>query len=412
LLLRDLIREAGLSVISHPGQSLFTALGIVLGGTAFVGALGISSTLSHQVSESFDVRRATEVVVRVAQDAPGDQSSWRLSDDDWLTVKALRRLRELNGVVAAGRRTVSPESTVTKAPPASSPSTAQAGDHVKLRIVGLDPNALSVIEPRIVVGRTFDAFHNRRAEPVVLLPESAARSLGIGRTGVAVFLDGRAYTVIGIFDDVKRESSTLAGIVMPISTAQDLAGSSTAKRANTTDVEQAVLIDVTPGAAQLIGRQAPYALAPQAPDRLESLAAHDLGQLRRDVESDVTRMAMLLSLLALALGTVSIANAATAGVASRTAEIGLRRALGARPGHIFGQLLTETTLLGGLGGLLGAATGITAVVVVSFVNDWQPVLDLWVTLGACSGGILAGLVAGLGPGWRAIRIEPVAALQR
>ena len=64
----------------------------------------------------------------------------------------------------------------------------------------------------------------------------------------------------------------------------------------------------------------------------------------------MTQTSLVLSLIALVMGAVSIANAATASIAARIPEIGLRRAIGARPVHIFAQLVGETTALGALGG--------------------------------------------------------------
>jgi putative ABC transport system permease protein len=49
--------------------------------------------------------------------------------------------------------------------------------------------------------------------------------------------------------------------------------------------------------------------------------------MRREVEDSVARSTLLLSVVALFIGTVSIGNAATAGIAARTPEIGLRRAV-------------------------------------------------------------------------------------
>nr|WP_244188193.1 ABC transporter permease [Streptomyces regalis] len=264
-----------------------------------------------------------------------------------------------------------------------------------------------MIGPHILRGRAFDGFHDRAAAPVFLLPENLARALDIDRVGVAVFIDDRPYTVIGVFDDVTRESATMASVVMPFDTAQRLVGGTDAVKP-----ERDVLVQVRPGAARPIGAQAPLALLPEAVGRLESIAPPDPLTLRRAVEGNVTTLVLVVSLIALTVGTFSIATAATAGVAARAAEIGLRRAVGARPRHIFVQLLTETTLLGAVGGIVGSASGIVAVVAVALHNGWEPVLDVRTAALAAVGGVVTGLVAGLLPGWRATRVQPVVALRQ
>jgi putative ABC transport system permease protein len=400
--LLDLVREAGLSVVGHPGRSMLTAIGIILGSAAFVATLGVSTTLSNQVSTSFDARRATEVVVQ-----PADEEAGSVAVPGWQGSAAVDRLRRLNGVAGAGQRLSLPEQPVSRSLAAAGEATSVKGEATSVKVAGVEPGAFDVIEPKLALGRTFDAYHDRTAAAVVLLPRAVADSLSITRVGVAIFVNGRAYTVMGIFDEVNRQPATLAQVVMPFSTAQALTASPTAGHA-----KRDVVVRVEPGAARLIAGQAPYALAPEAPDTLESIAPPDPQTLRREVEGDVANLAIILSLVALAIGTVSIGNAATAGIAARTAEIGLRRAIGARPRHIFTQLLAETTALGAFGGLLGAAAGVVAIVAISLGNNWQPVVDIRIALAAAGSGIVTGLVAGLLPGWRATRIQPVAALQR
>jgi putative ABC transport system permease protein len=205
---------------------------------------------------------------------------------------------------------------------------------------------------------------------VALLPANVADGLGITRVGVAVFIDDRPYTVIGIYDDVARHPEALLSVLVPFDAARLPSGGTAA------GVERGLVIKTAPGAAQLIGSQATLALAPENPRALLAVAPPDPATLRREVEGDVAQLSLILSLVALAIGTVSIANAATAGVAARIPEIGLRRAVGACPRHIFTQLLAETTFLGALGGLIGAVTGVLITTVVSLTRGWQPIIDV------------------------------------
>ncbi|MBQ0904333.1 ABC transporter permease [Micromonospora sp. U21] len=387
----DLIRESWISIAGNPGRSLVTALGTVLGAAAFVSTLGLSSTLGRQVSAEFDVYRATEVVVR-AEDAQVSR--------EWQESEKLGVLRSLNGVQAAGARVSLFERRVQR-------TAALGGDTASARIVGADPEALKVIQPRLTTGRLPDQFHEETAAKVALLPKTIADKLGVQRTGVAVFVDDQAYSVIGIFDEVERSPEAMISLLVPFRVAEELSFGISADQ-----VDREVLIETAPGAAQYIGRQAPLALHPQSPESLRAIAPPDPMTLRRSVEGNVTKLSLLLSIVALAIGTVSIGNAASASIAARTSEIGLRRAVGARPVHVFAQLLGETTVLGLAGGLAGAFLGATVTVGASLWNGWQPVIDLKQAVLATAVGAAAGLIAGLIPALKAMRIEPVAALQR
>jgi len=92
-------------------------------------------------------------------------------------------------------------------------------------------------------------------------------------------------------------------------------------------------------------------------------------------------------------------------------EIGLRRSLGAARRHIAGQFLLESTALGLVGGVMGAAIGTLVVVAVAATRTWTPVLEPWVPLGAPLIGGFVGLLAGAYPSARAASLEPVEALR-
>lgn len=384
---KDWLHEAWVSVSRHAGRSLMTAIGTVLGAAAFVATLGIGSTMGQQVSDSFDARRATEVRV-----IPVDQTL----EGSWQSEDRIERLRRLNGVTAAGRRLSLGEQPVKRVLSATGRST---------QLTGADPGALAVIGPRLVLGRSFDDFHEKRKVPVIMLASSVAEQLGVTRVGVAVFIGDRPFAVVGIFDDVTRRPEVLLAAVVPASVAESLADPRTPP-------ERDVLISVTPGAAQLIGAQAPYALRPESPTALRAIAPVDPKTLRREIEGNVTRSSLILSIAALIIGAISIANSATASIAVRVPELGLRRAIGARPWHIFAQLIGETTAVGALGGVVGVLVGITTIAGVALTNAWTPVLDLRLALLATAASAAMGLVAGLVPAARAMRIQPVAALQR
>jgi putative ABC transport system permease protein len=98
-------------------------------------------------------------------------------------------------------------------------------------------------------------------------------------------------------------------------------------------------------------------------------------------------------------------------VRERTHEIGLRRALGARPRDIRVQFLIEAGLLAGGGGLAGMATGIGATYVAAALGGWEPVVSLPVAAMALAFSVTVGVIFGLVPAHRASRIAPIQALK-
>ena len=416
LSVRDLISEAAAAITRRPGRSLLTALGTVVGVGAFVATTGLASTAKAQVSERFDALAATEVRVTdsEAQGSFGVQPEQEDVDPPF-PPDAQERLERLNGVVHAGMYwEVEDDGLDVRLliGPSERPQS--------IRVMGVSPGALLAAHPDLRTGRLFDTFAEDRSERVVVLGRIAAEQLGINRLDnqPAIFIGNRPYTVIGIIDDVVRVPELLQAVMLPAATAAaDFENDQAAYK---------VLIEVEPGAAQVIGApeqsnvvdadgrpvsQAAMALRPQDPGRLEVLAPPDPGELKEEIESDITGLLYGLAGLALLVGMIGIANTTLVAVLERRAEIGVRRALGARRRHIAGQFLTESATLGTLGGILGTSLGILVVVFVSAQREWTTTLDPRLTLPAPIIGAITGLLAGLQPSLRAARIAPAAALR-
>jgi len=134
-------------------------------------------------------------------------------------------------------------------------------------------------------------------------------------------------------------------------------------------------------------------------------------ELRENVQADINVVFLVLGVIALLAGGLGIANVTMLSVMERVGEIGLRRALGSTRKQIAGQFMVESIVIGLLGGLIGSALGVFAVVVVSVIQQWTPVLDPFVAVGSALLGAVVGLVAGWYPASKASRIEPISALR-
>jgi putative ABC transport system permease protein len=122
-----------------------------------------------------------------------------------------------------------------------------------------------------------------------------------------------------------------------------------------------------------------------------------------------------LGLLTLLAGAVGVANILAIAVKERTKEIGVRKALGASSISVLGLVVQESLALMIVSGSAGLITGVGLLEVVSPMIDHDyfknPQVDFRIALVAL--GILAvvGVVSGLGPALRAVRIKPVEALR-
>jgi putative ABC transport system permease protein len=135
----------------------------------------------------------------------------------------------------------------------------------------------------------------------------------------------------------------------------------------------------------------------------------------------IAGLTWIVGVMTMLAGAMGVSNIMMIAVAERTREIGIRKAIGATPLSIIGQVITEATVLTGLAGYLGlvAAVGVveaTARLMAAMPAGQgpsffgQPEVDLGVALLAA--GLLtgAGALAGLAPARSAVAIRPVEAL--
>jgi len=116
--------------------------------------------------------------------------------------------------------------------------------------------------------------------------------------------------------------------------------------------------------------------------------------------------------ISLLVGGVGVMNIMLVTVTERTAEIGLKKAIGAKRRRILAQFLTEASVLTGIGGLLGVLGGIGMSQLISKFMDTPTALSVPAILVAVVFSVLIGLIFGLVPAVKASKLNPIEALRR
>jgi putative ABC transport system permease protein len=396
--LRDLVAEALAGIGTRPARTVLTILGTVLGIGTLVTTLGVSATAGNQIAGRFDAVTATEVTV----DLPPQPTPDSPPTVPWTAIDNVARLNGVTAVAAYSRTAPDRDMSVRA-------NTLRDPEHAldrTLPVVGATATLPLAARTDVIAGRFFDDGHIRRRDRVAVLGQQAAQLLGVTRIDnqPAVFVGGVPFTVIGILGPGHRadQQGLTGSVVVPWTAADDRLhlGSATT-----------VIITTALGAAPLIAGQAAVALSPNDPAAVQVEAPPDPAGLRTGVADDVSGLLLVLGVVSLVVGALGIANVTLVTIMERTAEIGLRRALGARRRHIATQFLLESTVVGLLGGIVGASLGIIAVVAISITRQWTPVLDAGMAAAAPLAGATVGLVAGLYPALRAARMQPVDALR-
>ena len=130
----------------------------------------------------------------------------------------------------------------------------------------------------------------------------------------------------------------------------------------------------------------------------------------------------IIGLGTLLAGIVGVSNIMLVTVTERTAEFGIRKALGAKPSSIIRLILTESVLITAAFGYVGLVLGVAAMEAVGWLLGrapqgegptvfLDPTLDLSVALSATAVLVVAGLVAGYVPAYRAAQLKTIDALR-
>jgi putative ABC transport system permease protein len=198
------------------------------------------------------------------------------------------------------------------------------------------------------------------------------------------------------------------------------------------DRDDEVHIPLT-AAQRLIGTSRVDALAVKAPDgsRITELGDQIVAELARrhpGIEFSAVTQDQILGVLGQILGVLTGVLAAIAGISllvggvgvsnimlvsvrERTREIGLRKAVGARPRDIVVQFLIEAVLLTTLGGVTGMGLGIGSALLVAALSPVPAAITWWSVALAFGVSAAVGIIFGVVPAQRAGRLDPVVALR-
>lgn len=133
-------------------------------------------------------------------------------------------------------------------------------------------------------------------------------------------------------------------------------------------------------------------------------------EAKATVDQNLTRLLLGPGGVALVVGGVGIANVMVISVRERRAEIGLRRALGAKRIHIAGQFVAESVMLSQLGGATGVALGAAITYTYARQQGWTVDIPVQAMGAGVAVALVVGVLAGLYPAIRAARMDPAEAV--
>ena len=392
LTLPDLLRTALLGVTGRPQRTALAALGIALGIAALVALTGAAASNQAALNLQFDAMGANLATV-----GPG-------LGPDRNPVPLPQTAPE-----AIARQDYVEQIGVMETAPAGLnvfrsdliPSTATGG----IGVAVARPDVFAALDLELATGRWFDDA--TRGLPVTVLGAVAAERLGVSQVGDRVLIGGQWYGVLGILAD--------SGLADGGIDSAAILGDHWVREAFADDDGVGeiggIVVRAEPGRIAEVTEVLANAARPGEPQFVSVHAFANLIAAREMTDSALATLGLALGGISLLVGAVGIANTMVVTVMERRGEIGLRRALGARPSQVAAQFVSEAVMLSLLGGIGGMLLGALAATVIALVLGQPVVIPADVLIAGPLLSVAIGAVAGLGPARRASQVPPTQALR-
>ncbi|MCK6548422.1 ABC transporter permease [Myxococcota bacterium] len=395
------------ALFDHPVRSFLTLLGIVIGIVALVVMISLIDALDASVRKAtmplgtgvFQVQREPRFNGRFRDRSQANRKPLKMEDVRTLR-KRLDLTREVGGEMWSWGNAF--RTAEKKTAPACS-------------IAGATPSFLEANGLELDAGRFLseeDLLLHRNVAIVgsdvvdTLFPSGTVEALGN-----TVRLRGKEFTIIGT---VKKQPALFGAAwrnclaIIPVDTFhrefffRSLHVTFVVKNPDQIEeaMEEAVFV-----------LRSMRNVKPGEPNDFEIFNNASVGESLGSLSLIIGGAAGAISLLALLVGGIGVMNIMLVSVMERTREIGVRKALGARPSTILGQFIAEAVALSGFGGAIGIVLASITVVGAGQLLELPTKISSFAVILALASSALTGLVAGIYPAARAARLDPIEALR-
>ena len=282
------------------------------------------------------------------------------------------------------------------------------------RVIGVSADYAEFSGYTPILGRIPSRQEVERSRPVVLLGSDTAENLFKGRDPIdkIIRIRNMHFRVVGVNE---KKGSVFGNsqdefAIVPLGAFWKLFGSRRSLEVTVKPVDPSQL-PATMDDARVALRIERHLRAKEE-DNFGLVTSDTLMDFWRAFSSGIFAVLLGVVSLSLVVGGIVIMNIMLMVVSERTREIGLRKALGARRRDIVWQILTESTTLSTVGGLIGTAFGFALALGVAAFTPLPAVIETWsVALGIGMTAIV-GVFFGLYPAMRAAALDPIEALRR
>lgn len=407
----DTYKEILDTLTRNKGRTILTGFGVFWGIFMLVALMGSGNGLQDKLASNFE-EFATNSAMVWAQNTTKPYHGYRKGRSWNMTTRDVERLKE----------NVSELNIVTPITFSGTASLVFGDKKTQGSVKGVEADYTKVEEPSMSFGRFLNTMDEVQRRKVCVIGKRIYSSLfptGGDPCGQLIRVDSTYYEVVGV--NVSSGNMNIGGradetVYVPMTLMQQVYNLG----------EDVHLIAMTgkPGVKmsavsqhirEVIARA--HDIDPTDEQGVMVFNTEVLFGVMDSLFSGVNILVWLVGIGTLLAGAIGVSNIMMVTVRERTTEIGIRRAIGATPRNILGQIITESILLTGVAGMSGILLAVIVLQMLQLANTSNGIvtaqfqISFWTAIGAVALLSVLGILAGLAPAFRAMSIKPVDAMR-
>ena len=388
------IKLALASMFHNKMRTALSLLGIIIGVASVVAVMNLGQSVSGNINESLEISGINMVTIMPM----GSAYETKIFDENFPTTLK-KNVEGIDEVL----------------PIATSSYNIRNGQNIEqASVIGaysayFEANSLSLKD-----GEFFTAMDNINRRQVCVIGEDLADDLFPAESAVGKYISifraqSKRYLVVGVLEskDDTLGNSYDYNVFIPYNTYDQRL------RPIRMPSQYVVTVDDTTDAITVSDAIDEYLQSVMGSgDNYMLYSPASIVEMSNEIMASLTLFLSCIAGISLIVGGIGIMNIMLVSVVERTKEIGIRKALGARPKTIQGQFLVESTILTLFGGIIGILIGVGLSYLVADYASWSLYISWGAVIFALVFSMLVGIFFGWYPAKKAAGLDPIEALSR